>query len=354
MAERQTNKAQAAGRERVLGMMRKYAVNSLSYLALEPDKTWFFSKNTEGVAAYAMSGRDMIICGDPICAKADLPAFLKELKNFARHRNCHIVFLFVIGENLEIYERAGMGYYKSGEEACFDLAQYDMSGGRAAKVRASFHQAHTDGITVHEYCPLSMRNPGIEKQFAEITDAWMNEKHTSRLKFALGSVGFDYPNDKRYFYALDTQGVIQGFMVFLPYRQKQGYMVDVMRRRPACTHGVMEVIFHDAVWQMKAEGVKYASFGIAPLANTTVGSRNTVFEKIENYNFQHMNFIYGFRPLYVAKAKYAPTSWEPVYFICCPKHITLSMGYAAVSVLDTNGFSDYVDAFTRYHRNGSR
>jgi len=335
-------------REKVLALLRKYAVNSLSYLALEKDKSWYFSDTAEGVAAYAMSGKDMVICGDPICDENELELFLTELCAYAKKNHYRLIFLFVIEEHRKVYEKLGFGSYKSGEEAVFDLSVYSMSGGKAAKVRASFHQAKHDGLTVHEYRLQDGKDESIEKEFTDITNAWLDGKHTSLLKFALGSVGFDFPDDKRYFYAKDRNGVIQGFMVFNPFLQKDGYIVDIMRRRPGCTHGVMELIFHDAYESMKAEGVKYGSLGVAPLAHTNEGDHKSFFEWLERYNYEKMNQIYGFKPLYTAKAKYAPTEWKSVYIVCFPKHMTVSMGYSAVNVLDTKGFGDYVDAFRRY------
>lgn len=334
-----------AARVHVLALLRCYAENSMSYLALEKDKLWFFSSSVDGVAAYALSGHDMVICGDPICARGDLPVFLRELRRYALRERLRLIFLSATKENLPAYRRAGFGCYKSGEEAIFDLSTYTMKGRQAANARALVNQARRAGLTVCEYCPDTAKNPAIEKQFHEITELWLAEKHTSLLQFALGGIGFDEENDKRYFYAADASGLIHGFMVFLPYRQKRGYMADVMRRRPACAHGTMEIIFCDALAKFKSEGVSWASLGIAPLANTVTKQQHTLFERLERYNFRNMNDIYGFQPLWFAKNKYGPTAWEPVYIVCRPKHMTPSMGYAAINVLDTKGFHDYVDAF---------
>ena len=333
-----------ADRARVLALQREYGKNSMSGLALERDKQWFFSSAVDGVAAYAISGHDMIVCGDPICAAGDLPVFLRELRRFALKSRLRIIFLFTLAENLPVYRRAGFGCYKSGEEAVFDLQSYTMQGKRPSNARALVHQARREGLTVFEYDPRAGRDEKIEAQFGEITDAWLAEKHTSLLQFALGGVGFGEESDKRYFCAADGDGRIHGFMVFLPYRRGQGYMVDVMRRRPGCAHGTMEIIFHDAFLQLRDEGVRWGSLGVAPFANTVSAERHTLFERLERYNFENMNDIYGFQPLWFAKEKYGP-DWQPVYLVCRPKHMTLSMGYSAMNVLDTKGFSDYVDAF---------
>ncbi|MCI1722824.1 MAG: DUF2156 domain-containing protein [Lachnospiraceae bacterium] len=335
-------------KERVLLLLRKYAVNSISYLDLEEDKSWFFSSGTEGAAAYAMSGRDMVICGDPVCAPEEIGSFLKELMLYAKKNHYRLIFLFVMEDFLDVYRANGFYVYKSGEEAVFDLSLYQMSGKKAAKVRASVHQARRDGLTVHEYCPERQRDPSIEKNFQEITAAWLSRKHTGMLQFAVGSLDLDYPADKRYFYTVDRENVMQGFMVFNPYRHGHGYIADITRRRPGSSHGVLELIFCDAVEKFKSEGIQWGSLGVAPLLHTNVpGCSN--FEKLEHFNYEKMDRIYDFKALYAAKAKFAPTSWENVYIASYPKHMTLAMDYSAANVVNSKGIQDFWNTFCRYY-----
>lgn len=339
-------------RDRVLELVRKYGCNSACYLSLELDKRWFFSQEVEGVAAYAVSGDVMVLCGDPTCAEENLAQFLQELRIFADRSNYKLVIFLAMERFLPIYREMGFGALKCGEEASFDLNQYDLKGGKVAKIRAAINHARKAGLTVREYDPRKERDLSIEHAFQQISDSWIYEKHTSPLKFALGGVGFDYPNDKRYFYALDTQGVMQGFIVMLPFRNKEGYMADVTRRRPNGPYGVMELLFYDAYMQLRDEGVRFGSLGVSPLAGVKTESEGdvTFMSSILNYIYEDMNCIYGFKPLHHAKAKFAPTSWDPAYLVTLPKRMTPSMGYALVNVLDSQGIVDCVKAWFRHHK----
>jgi|GEM_PF-169568 len=341
-------------RDTVLELVRKYGNNSMSYLSLEEDKTWFFSESVEGVASYAVSHGVMIVCGDPVCAPEDLAAFLKELRRFCAHKRYEIVFLFALPENLPIYRKLGFAFAKGGEEAVFRLAEYDLKGGKVAKVRAAINHAVKAGLTVREYDPRSGKSPELEGQFDEVSREWLAAKSTSRLQFALGGVGFDYPNDKRYFYAADESGAVQGFMVFLPYMGGNGYMADVTRRRADAPYGVMELIFYEGFMKLRDEGVELGSLGVAPLADTGEEPSGGFFAKISRYIFENMNEIYGFKPLFHAKAKYAPTFWKPLYITYLPRLLTPRMGYAMVDVLDTEGFHDYVVSFIENHKKKQR
>ena len=224
-----------------------------------------------------------------------------------------------------------------------------MQGGQCAKVRSSYHTAVNYGLTVQEYQPQAKRDENIERQIHEITDAWLAEKHTARLQFAVGSLMLDRPCDKRYFYAVDPEGVIQGINVLNPYLGGKGWIVDIMRRREGCPHGVMELLFHDIMETLKKEGASQASLGVAPFFNTDDTDHPCLIEKVEHYIYDNMNYIYGFKPLYVAKNKFHP-NWKNTYVVCYPKHMSFWMEEAAFAVLDSRGFRDYVQAYLEMRR----
>ncbi|MDD5859281.1 MAG: DUF2156 domain-containing protein [Eubacteriales bacterium] len=329
---------------RVRSLLRKYAFNSLAYLSLEDDKQWFFSEKVDGVASYALSGHTMVVCGDPVCRHEDLPVFLREILDYAESIHRHLIFLGTLETCLSAYREAGLGIYKSGEEAVFSVPTWSMAGGKCAKARSNYHTAVHHGLTVHEYKPYEKRDPAIEQEMKDISAQWFDEKHTSRLQFAVGTMMLDRECDKRYFYAVDKDGVMQGFHVLNPYLSGKGWIVDIMRRRDGCPHGVMELLFHDEMELLKKEGAAEASFGIAPLFNTEDEPHPTAFEKGEHYVFENMNYIYGFKSLYEAKNKFNPT-WKNIYIVCSPRHMSLLMDKDMCAVLDTAGFSDYVRAF---------
>lgn len=329
---------------RALSYLRRYAENSLAYLSLEPDKEWLFSEEPEGMISFARSGNTIVVCGDPVCADEDFPEMLRVLRSFAAAERKHLVFLMTEETHVAEYQAEGFGCFKSGEEAVFDVQSWSIRGGKCAKARSSWHTAVNYGLSVQEYRPQEKRDAEIERQFHEITDAWLEEKHTARLQFAVGSLMLDHPCDKRYFYASDAKGTIQGINVLNPYLGGKGWIVDIMRRREGCPHGVMELLFHDIMEILKAEGVSQASLGVAPFFNTNDGDHPRLIERAEHYIYENMNYIYGFKPLHAAKDKFNP-QWKNIYVVCYPKHMSFWMDEAAFAVLDSQGFSDYVHAF---------
>lgn len=325
---------------KVLNYCRKYAYNSLSYLSLEPDKKWFFSQKVEGVASYQLSGRLMLVCGDPICAEECLPTFLQELTQWCSIHHYKLMLLFVLDKNISIYQQLGMNVDKIAEEAIFDMKTWTIAGGRCAKARSSWHTAVNYGLIVREYRPWIQRDESIESQMHEISAEWLKDKKTAKLQFAVGSLMLNYNCDKRYFYAIDKEGIIQGFNVINPYLGGKGWIIDVMRRRKGCPHGVMELLFHDIYETVKSEGAIEFSLGTAPFYNTLSEKSPSTFERAGKLVFEKLNHVYGFKPLQIAKAKYNP-AWKPIYIVSSTKKISLSMVNSACDIIDSGGLKDY-------------
>lgn len=322
-------------------LLNLYSQNSCSYLALEDDKQLYFGRNVDGVIPYGVVGDTIIVNGDPVCADADFPALLSEFKDFCVRSAHKVFFLSVTDHYLEEYKHQGFGYVKCGEEARFSLADYEISGKKGAKMRMNINHATKAGITVHEYKVLEKRDPDLDREFYRITDEWLEGKKSGMLQFTMGTVGLDDPMDKRYFYALNSDGKMVAFIVFVPFLGKNGYMADVTRHGKDAPSGVMETIIYEAFQVFKEEGIGYGSLGVAPLAGLNAESKNPL-ERLLQFIYDHLNACYGFRDLYRAKEKYSPTEWVPSYYAYLPKYPTPSMLYAAVEIQNPHGIRGYI------------
>lgn len=323
-------------KEKVHSLVLKYGQNPISYLALENDKKYFFGSSIEGVCAYQIATNVFVVCGDMICNPKDGFAFLSEILSFCRQNGYDLMFLNVTEQFTELYRMAGFGTVKYGEDACFKLSDYNLSGGKVAKVRAAINHANRIGIQVLEYKPAMGRNMEIEKEIEEITKEWLKLKGGDELGFLLGGTGLNNPMDRRYFYGLDENGMIQGFVVFLPYLNKKGYLADVTRRRNSAPQGVLEKIIYDGFMVMKEEGSEWGNMGLSPLYNVAEGDRTALTEKIFSFIYENMNYGYDFKALHHAKKKYAPTDWQPRFLAFYPKPFALNFGYALLKVQMSN------------------
>jgi len=327
-------------------LVNLYGQNIASYLALEDDKTLYFGKKVEGVVAYGTYAETIIVQGDPICAPEDFPILLDEFTEFAIKSAYNLFFMCASEPFIEEYKKLGYGFVKCGVEARFDLEEYNLKGKKAAKMRMNVNHATKAGLTILEYKVLEKRDSKLDDEFDRITKEWLQGKNSGELGFSVGTVGLDNPMDKRYFYAVDEAGTMQGFVVFVPFDNAQGYMADVTRRANDAPWGITETIVYEAFQVFKEEGVKWGSMGLAPLAGLVEeGEQPGIITQMMEFIYKNMNSIYGFKSLYQAKVKYNPSQWNPQYFAYLPKVPTPQMLYAAVCINNKQGMMDFIKAF---------
>ena len=153
---------QARQRQHARTLLNLYSQNPCSYLALEDDKSLYFGRTVDGVVPYGTVGDTVVINGDPVCADGDFPALLAEFTDFCRSTAHRTIFLGLTDHFIEEYRRQGFGTVKSGEEARFHLADYEISGKKGAKMRMNINHATKAGVTVHEYKVLEKRDPDLQ------------------------------------------------------------------------------------------------------------------------------------------------------------------------------------------------
>lgn len=333
------------GMEKARQLVKKYGQNCNSYLVLEKDKSLFWGKSVEGVIAYGVVKDTLVVLGDPVCAPEDFLGFLAEIKNFCEKNAYSLLFLNTTGMYLEQYKKLGLGATKCGVEPRFYLPEYSLAGGKAAKVRLNINHATKAGISIKEYDPRKSRNTALEKAITEVSQEWFAMKKSGELVFTMGAIGFDNPMDRRYFYAVNPENEVEGFIVFVPFHGMSGYMADVTRHRKNATRGVMEKILYEAMMTFQEEGVEWVSLAVAPLAR--LEEEPEVTEKLFNTIFEKMNSVYGFKALYQTKLKYNPTDWEQSYYVYYPAIFTPSMAYSIIKIQNPLGLKDYIRSFFR-------
>jgi phosphatidylglycerol lysyltransferase len=327
-------------REKVRKLLKLYGDNPISYVSIEDDKKYYFGKNIEGVMAYVVEAGVAVCAGDPVCSDEDMPLIITEFINYCKQNDLEICFCHTLEKHIQLYTKFGFNNIKCGEEAMFDLEIYNLTGGKAAKIRNAINHATALGITVEEYKILEYKDRQIEEQMKDISRQWLNNKKSSELSFMLGTISFDKPMDRRYFAAYDQEGKMLGFIVFSPFAGGQGYLADVTRRKKNAPIGVMEKITIEAFRKMKLEGIKWGSLGLAPLANITDDGKVT--GKLLEFTYEKLNNFYGFKSLHHYKKKYGCTVWESRYIVYYSRTFTPKIAYSIIKAHNPKGISDFI------------
>lgn len=334
-------------RKHTYDLVNRFGQNPMAYMALMTDKHYFFGEMVDGVIAYVLVNNIMVVCGDMICAKENAVTFLSEIRRFAYKNNWKMLFVDITEDLTQAYQDHDFGLIKIGEDACIRLSEFTLAGKARAKVRANINHAKKGGLIVKEYQPTKKREPAIERQINEISREWFKKKG-AELGFMLGGLALENPMGRRYFYSENADGQMQAFIIFVPYDSGRGYMADVTRRRDGAPNGAMEIIFAESFMKMASEGVIWGNIGLCPLANMDKDDKS-ITTQLFQFIYENLNGVYGFKGLYQAKKKWAPTDWQPRYIAISPKTFGPNFAYAMIKAQNPKGINKLILEKLRIH-----
>lgn len=292
------------------GLLRRFGAHTASWVLLEGGKCYLTRRGVEGFIAWETRVGCPVIAGDPVCAPGDAAALISALRRRSLPRP---VFAYAATPALRAgWASAGFGAVPVGAEPVFDPRRFTLAGGARATVRAAVNHATRAGVSVVEHHPHA---PGAAARNAELEDIsalWLAGKGRDELGFLLGQPQLNVPTAKRYFVARGTR--VEGFLVCEPVWARQGWYLDVTRRRPDAPRGTMELLVAETLRILGSEGVPFASMGLSPLARLDAAdappSDSPRLSALLAEAFGRLTSPYDFRDLARYKAKFAPDAWE--------------------------------------------
>jgi phosphatidylglycerol lysyltransferase len=314
--------------------VRRYGSNSSSYVLLEGSKRYFTTPSVDGFLAYQISAGIAVIAGDPVCRERQESLLIEK---FVRSMNGHPICAYQVSPtSLAAFRRCGFADVQVGKEAVFDLSRFTLAGGEMELVRAATNKAKREGVVVTEHNPFAVDTELVNQELREVSAEWLKSRGEQELGFLLGSLGMDQASAKRYFLARSGKGTgrIEGFIVCEPIYGRNGYYLDLTRRRSDAVRGVMELLTTEIFRLLRDEGCEMASMGLAPLAllDDPDLKKHPRLTKLMRFAYEQINNTYDFKLLYRYKAKYHPHAWETRYLCFNRTRLSPRMLYATVRV----------------------
>jgi phosphatidylglycerol lysyltransferase len=324
----------APARAKLESWVDRYGINSTSYVLLEGPKQYFTSPRVDGFLAYQIRAGVAVIGGDPVCSCRQAPELIRDFA--AAMTGCPVGAYQVTPHMRDAFQEAGFNDIQIGKEAIFDLSRFSLAGGLMELVRAATNKARREGVVVSEHRPFALGAGAVNHELRAISAEWLRSKGEHEFGFLLGSLALEQRSAKRYFIARSGAGAgrIEGFIVCEPIYGRNGYYLDVTRRRLDAVRGTMELLTTEILRLLRAEGYEMASMGLAPLAllDDPDLRRHPRLTSLMRFVYQRVNNNYDFKLLYRYKAKYHPHAWEPRYLCFNQKRLTLRTLYAVIQV----------------------
>jgi len=316
-----------------ISLLITHARNPTANLALLGDKQLILSSNQKAFLMYGIKGRTCVALGDPVGPEEEWDELTDTLIKRCKEKNLRPAFYQVAAQHTHHYIDQGFYLFKLGEEANVDTRTFTLQGSRFSDQRQACNRAEKKGFTF-AVVPRE-QTPAILPRLREISDAWLEEKHTKEKGFSLGF--FDENYIRRFPIAVVRNAdKIVAFANIFATESKDQFTVDLMRSiKDEAPSGVMDYLFCKLILWGKEQGYDYFSLGMAPLSGLNDSTYSSVWNKLGNFIFQHGEHFYNFEGLREYKDKYAPT-WTSRY-LACRNPLLIPTVLADIAALSSGG-----------------
>lgn len=280
------------------------------FLALLGDKMLFWNDTRTAFISFATTSDYWIAVGDPVGDPGAFENLLWQFREQADRYGASPVFYQTSEALLPCYLDLGLSLFKLGEEAKVDLSTFSLRGKKNDTYRGAINKFSKQGYRFE-----ILTGPNVESalpRLRQVSDAWLQGKHTREKRFSLGFFAEDYLRRTDVAVIKDENGEIMAFANLWRTDNKQELSIDLMRYMEGSPKGIMDYLFAELMLWGQAEHYQWFSLGMAPLAGLERRPLAPLWHKIGNAIFNLGGDFYNFEGLYAYKAKFSP-QWQPRY-----------------------------------------
>jgi len=283
-------------------------------LALLGDKSLLFSDSGQSFIMYGTSGRSRIGMGDPVGPVAEHGELIWRFRELCDREGGWCVFYEVSPDELPLYVDAGLSLSKLGEEARVPLPAFSLDGSERAALRQANHRAEREGASFR-VVPAS----GVAALLPALratSDDWLATKSTAEKGFSIGFFQEAYLCQCPCA-IVEKAGKLVAFANLWTTHDCGELSVDLMRYGHDAPKGVMDYLFVQIMLWGKAQGYRWFSLGMAPLAGLERHRLAPAWHKLGRLVYRYGENFYNFDGLRHYKDKFQP-EWRPRYLAAPP------------------------------------
>jgi phosphatidylglycerol lysyltransferase len=303
-------------------------------LALLGDKSFLFTEGRTAFVMYQASGSSWVSMGDPVGEPVVFEELVWTFIERCDGMAVSPVFYEVTPEHLPLYIDLGLTLSKLGEEARVPLEDFSLEGPARADVRHSHRRAQRDGAQFELVPPaaVGLLIPALER----VSSEWLAARNTAEKRFSLGFFQARY---LEHFpcAVVRREGAIVAFANLWRARGGTELAVDLMRYSEAAPKGVIEFMLAECMLWGRAQGARWFSLGMAPLAGLEEHALAPAWHKVGRLVQRYGETFYPFEGVRKFKEKFLPV-WRPRY-LAAPGGIGMAGALLDVTTLISGGMS---------------
>jgi len=237
---------------------------------------------------------------------------MRDVVGFAEKHSLRIAAIGVSPAGRELFERAGLRALYIGDEAIVDTGSFTLEGRAIRKVRQSVSRIENAGYRTQS-AEVGELEEATMRELEQVADDWLAGAAERGFSMAMDSLRNPESAQTLIVYTSNPNGVIEGFLHFVPTYERPAVSLSFMRRRRDTPNGLTEYMIVKAIGLLRDQGISEVSLNFAAFARLIRDPQGLV-ERLAGRLIVLGDTWFQIERLYRFNAKFSPR-WEPRYFM---------------------------------------
>lgn len=280
--------------------VRRFGRDTVAFQGVAPG-TEAWSDGAGGWVTYMDTGSAWLAVGSPLCAPEEMGRVARAFVSAARAKRRRAGFCAA-----EAFPRdKAFSRFPLGQQPIWDPRRWEHVLAARRSVREQIRRARAKGVRVRvvggEQIDQELR-PEIEA----LSTRWLKMRRGGPLGFLL-AVNLFHRLSERFYVVAERSSRVEALLAAVPIPGRGGFFFEDILRSSDAPNGTVELLVDAAMRALASEGCGRVTMGLVPLTGPLpLGLR--ILRRIGGR-------IYDFDGLRSFRARLAPESWEPVWFV---------------------------------------
>ena len=282
---------------RALAVLKQHGRTATAFQVLAPGMCHWFAGES-GLIGYIDTGSAWVVAGEPVASRANT---IPTAEAFVAHAEAHHKRVAFFATEGALASSPRFRRVLIGEQPVWDPTVWPETLRSSRSLREQLRRARAKGVSIRAIAHADLSS---DAAIHRLMQRWLATRAMPPMHFLVELDPFVHRESRRLFVA-ERGGSAVAFLSLAPVSARNGWLFEHLLRDPTAPNGTAEVLVDYAMQQLRAEGVTWATLGLAPLSGHVSGwlrmARNIARP------------LFNFAGLSAFKRKLRPSAWEPIY-----------------------------------------
>jgi phosphatidylglycerol lysyltransferase len=295
-------------------LVRLHGRTATAFRALGRDlRRWYWPVSPEVAAANAVAEsprafvayldlrRARVAAGEPVAPIDDLLTVAEHFVDDCAARGQRASFF---GTEGRLVQSPRFARRLLGEQPVWNPQGWTAHRQGHRSLREQCRRARAKGVVIEEIDPQRIQGGATGAAVQQLVTRWRATRSMAPMGF-LVQIDFTTQSTARRMFLALQNGQLVGLLALAPVPARGGWVLEHLLRDPDAPNGTADLLVDHAMVQLAAEGVSWASLGLAPLHGPVDGW----LQRVRHWSRP----LFNFSGLAAFKRKLRPDRWEPIY-----------------------------------------